>query len=561
LALRAGEGEQGNVFEPHTNMHRPYEEMFVQDEKGVRPLSKAEFVETLDNLAKEPGTAFQMPENISEAYKQYLEHPAHGQMDLFGAHEVPVEASHKTLAEMTPAEKTKFTKTGKKLGITPSMEERMKLLAEDKETGISQLRAGFTADDFLKAFPSWKNTRVVGNDGKPLVLYRGGVGSSSLNQGFLKGEPRQGYATFASPSPHVASSYARPEWDASTKAVGGVTPLYVNARRLIEFPVGKSFDKFAFDRKARSLNPGEVLVARDVYDYGPRASTKTDPQRLYSYKNDVYAWGEGTETKSALFPDAQQSEQGLFPGITKLHANFDPEAFKMAGLGANFGKSPMLNIPGVGDRLKSIGNAMIETPEAAIDLAIKSPDVSQNGLQQKINALTKGGAFLKAKVNNPVVHYTVDRFLKADGQAKAEVFEKLHTNYLGALRELSKAERTEAFELLNLADLNQKTITPEMMQKYGLSEKLQNFITEHQTMMDDVLGKINAAREATGKKPITGHVDLSTGSLFSNCCRSLRNLSSVVTHTFFDLISMFHHVCGIHMVFLSIIQSTSFYCC
>lgn len=332
LAKRAGEGTQGNVFEPHTNMHRPFEEMFVKDEQGVRPLSKAEFVQTLDNLAKEPGTAFQMPENISDAYQQYLEHPAHGQQDLFGAHEVPVETTHKILGEMTPQEKGKFTKTGNKLGITPELEQRMR-------------------------------------------------------------------------------------------------------------------------------------------------------------------------------------KQELFPGITKMHANFDPESFKLAALGAKYAKSPLTNIPGVGERLKTLGNAMIESPKAAIDLALKAPDVAQNGLQQKMNALTKGGAYLKAKVNNPVVHYTVDRFLKADGQAKAEVFEKLHTNYMGALRELSKADRTEAFELLNLADLNQKTITPEMMQKYGLSEKLQNFIKEHQTMMNDVLDKINTAREATGKKPITGREAYSAMSM------------------------------------------------
>jgi hypothetical protein len=332
LAQRSQQGVQGSVFEPQTNMHRAFTEVFAQDQNGVRPLSKAEFIETLDNLAKEPGTAFQMPENITEAYQKYLEHPAHGQMDFFGANEVPVTTPYKTLGEMTPAEKTKFTKAGKKLGITPEMEQRMR-------------------------------------------------------------------------------------------------------------------------------------------------------------------------------------EQELFPGITKLHANFDPESFKLAGLSAQFGKSPMLNVPGIGDRLKSIGNAMIETPEAAIDLAIKSPDVSQNGLQQKINALTKGGAFLKAKVNNPVVHYTVDRFLKADGLAKAEVFEKLQTRYLGALRELSKAERTEAFEMLNLADLNQKAITPEMMQKYGLSEKLQSFITEHQTLMADVLDRINLAREATGRKPITGREAYSAMSM------------------------------------------------
>jgi hypothetical protein len=144
-------------------MHRAFTEVFAQDQNGVRPLSKAEFVETLDNLAKEPGTAFQMPENLAEAYQKYLEHPAHGQMDFFGANEVPVRATHKTLGEMTPAEKAKFTKAGKKLGISDTMQERMKLLAEDKETGITQLRSGFTKEDVANA---WRKVGVAFEDVK-----------------------------------------------------------------------------------------------------------------------------------------------------------------------------------------------------------------------------------------------------------------------------------------------------------------------------------------------------------------------------------------------------------
>ncbi|CAB4130807.1 hypothetical protein UFOVP128_32 [uncultured Caudovirales phage] len=139
MAQRSQQGQQGDVFEPQTNMHRPYEEVFAQENGKVRPLSKAEFTETLNNLAKEPGTAFQMPEDINAAYKQYLEHPAHGQMDFFGANEVPVVPTHKTLGEMTPAEKAKFTKSGKKLGISDDMQGRMAAQENDLRSATNAL--------------------------------------------------------------------------------------------------------------------------------------------------------------------------------------------------------------------------------------------------------------------------------------------------------------------------------------------------------------------------------------------------------------------------------------
>ena len=333
LAQRAGAGEQGGLFEPHMNMHRAYEEMFAKDENGVRPLSPREFKETLDNLAKEPGTAFQMPEDVSAAYKEYLNRTNEGQGDLFGAHEVLQSTSHKTWGELTSVERTKATKALKKIGpISENMVERMKALAEDKDTGITQLRAGFTKEDLGKPYEALKN-------------------------------------------------------------------------------------------------------------------------------------------------------------------------------------NPLMAIPGVGDRLKDVGNAMIESPAQAIDLATKASDVSQNAIQKATNALTKGGTYLKGKVNNPVVHYTVDSFLKADSLAKAEITSKVHDTYLGSLRELSKTERTDAFELLNLADLNQKELTPELMQKHGVSKKVQDFVQVHQIMMNDVLGKINEAREATGKKPITARTAYSAMSM------------------------------------------------
>jgi hypothetical protein len=169
--------------------------------------------------------------------------------------------------------------------------------------------------------PEFKNffgeSKVVDAKGKPLIVYRGLNTSSeeALNVG-----ERKSYANFASSSPHVASSYANP--DEPFDSGGPVLPLYIKADKLIEFPVkvstydgARRFDKFEFDRRAKALNPGEVLVARQVYDIGPRASVKADPERLYSYPSDIYAWNKGVSVKSAI------GNEGTFdptnPVITK----------------------------------------------------------------------------------------------------------------------------------------------------------------------------------------------------------------------------------------------------
>ncbi len=155
--------------------------------------------------------------------------------------------------------------------------------------------------------PQFKNwfgdSKAVDQEGKPLVLYRGAVGAKNIPEGALEGKAREGYATFASTSPQLAATYGQPEFEGEA---GAVTPLYVKANKLIEFPVQinkegyRRFDKFEFDRQAQRLRPGEVLVARQVIDYGPRANVETDPERLYSYPSDIYAWGKGTSVKSAV---------------------------------------------------------------------------------------------------------------------------------------------------------------------------------------------------------------------------------------------------------------------
>jgi len=326
LAKAAGAGEQASLFEPHTNMHRAYEEVFAQTPEGVRPFTFNEFKETLENLAKEPGTAFNLPEDMKTAYQDYLNHPGGGQGDLFGAHEVLQSTSHKTWGELTPQEKAKATRSLNKL---------------------KNQRGGMDPEMFKV------------------------LGKAIVDSGALKG-----------------------------------------------------------------VHDTQELTAAKALQFTPN--------------------------------------------------------------------NPLNKVPGIGDKLREVGNAMIKSPDEAVTLAKTAPDVSQNMLQRGANALTKGGIYLKAKLNNPVVHYSVDRFLAAEGAARAEISEKLNDNYLGALRDLSTKDRTTAFEVLEVADKHQRTLTPEIMREFGLSEPVQIFIEQHQHTMADVLKNINEARVAVGKKPITG---------------------------------------------------------
>ena len=106
--------------------------------------------------------------------------------------------------------------------------------------------------------------------------------------GFDPRTPRPGYGfTSYTTSQHVANTFT--ETDVAK-------PFTIAAKRVIEFPVRKSkisagndFDKFAFDRAAANLKPGEALVARQVYDRGAWGTKARDPQRLSTYPSDIFA--------------------------------------------------------------------------------------------------------------------------------------------------------------------------------------------------------------------------------------------------------------------------------
>ncbi len=135
-------------------------------------------------------------------------------------------------------------------------------------------RVGSGRDDVKRVDPP------EGGEPTTLTLYRG------LNRKDVKDKlaPRDGYNVFASTNPDVAASYSGPD--------GEVVPFTVDAAEIIEFPVGRMFDKVEFDRRGKSLKEGQVLVARNVTDTGPLAEDAAATAR-----SDVYAVGRGTSMK------------------------------------------------------------------------------------------------------------------------------------------------------------------------------------------------------------------------------------------------------------------------
>ena len=127
------------------------------------------------------------------------------------------------------------------------------------DTGTEESKAsdgegvGSGRDDVKRVDPS------EGGEPTTLTLYRG------LNRKDVKNKlaPRDGYNVFASTNPDVAASYSGSD--------GEVVPFTVDATEVIEFPVGRTFNKTEFDRRAKQLKKGQVLVARNVTDTGPLA--------------------------------------------------------------------------------------------------------------------------------------------------------------------------------------------------------------------------------------------------------------------------------------------------
>jgi len=118
---------------------------------------------------------------------------------------------------------------------------------------------------------------------------------------------REGYNLFGSSDKNIARSYSG--------AKGIIKALEIPVTKIIDFEQETAFfDKVKFDKQAKLLAPGSVLLARNVHDVGPEASKKIDPEMRYSYPSDIYAFGQIT--------DRQQQAIKELP-------NIDPVSFQI----------------------------------------------------------------------------------------------------------------------------------------------------------------------------------------------------------------------------------------
>jgi hypothetical protein len=165
-------------------------------------------------------------------------------------------------------------------------------------------------------------------EGDPIVIYRGivpdEIGSGKgATKDMLKGKSRKGYATFLSDNPSVAGSYAGTE--------GVIAPFVVKPKKVIVYEDNYmrrksplSFDKFEFDRQASLLGPGEVLVARNVRDPGPRIiRSGPDDPKYWSYGSDLYAVKDETVLLSAIDPKLRYAGGSV---MERNPYNYQPKA-------------------------------------------------------------------------------------------------------------------------------------------------------------------------------------------------------------------------------------------
>jgi len=349
-------------------------------------------------------------------------------------------------------------------------------------------------DVFLKDFPEFIGSKMRDAAGKLKLFYHGTSKDKAFSE--IKAGPRGAWFTDDADG---ASAYAKQN-DSQKMTYDPAT------RRFVEVNNTPHVHQVYLNiQKPYALSDAEVAGYKTTTNYAKFQKEITAKAKAMGY--DGIDWGHGVIT--AFEPS--QIKSAISP-------SFNSRTRKQGGgLKIDWGSKKKLDlfsdIPGIKEAGRDIGNALIRTADEAISLAKSTSDVSQNAIQRGFNALTKGGTYLKGRVDNPVVHFAVDKFIEAEGLARGEINQKLGQEYLGTLRSLSKDEYKAAFDLLNAADLNKKTITPEFMQKHGLPPKLQEFLTTHQKMMDDVVTKINNARKAAGKDPITAREAYSAMSM------------------------------------------------
>jgi hypothetical protein len=218
--------------------------------------------------------------------------------------------------------------------------------------------------------------------------------------------------------------------------------------------------------------------------------------------NDIVPSKIQTDSGKALWNKFQR--EGLAKGITRPYIPKSQRGSLLVKWGSDSNKAEVLQkLPGM---KKALGAFVPEklTVDEVIERAKTTgeKDVQQNILQRGANWFTKGALFQAQKTGNSFIAKTAQDWLQADRTSRGQIQQYIHDETAPAFRAMSNDEAATVGNLLNLADKFQEKITPEMMDKYGFSEKQKAAVDSHQRLMDKAFTAINEARAAAGKDPI-----------------------------------------------------------
>lgn len=147
--------------------------------------------------------------------------------------------------------------------------------------------------------------------------------------------------------------------------------------------------------------------------------------------------------------------------------------------------------------------------DQAMDHIRKATDLAQNLAEKGINFLTKGGQYMALKTHDPLIRFVVERFLDADRRYRADVADWLYnkdTGLASLMRKLDKDHLSEAWAMINFADLHQKSIDLVKLAERGFNAAQIKLIEAHRKGMDYSLTMINKARAASGLDPVNPRV-------------------------------------------------------
>jgi hypothetical protein len=262
-------------------------------------------------------------------------------------------------------------------------------------------------------------------------------------------------------------------------------------------------------RKAGSWVTPNKDIALNVYAKGDASRVVEDyiPKRdLYEAHPDGWLYApKGTDlagvkrTDSLTFGDMLGDKKSMrSPGNKQRGAMLiSPRKKNEAGI--------LSTIPGIKKALPTFVFKET-TPADVIAMAKGAKDMEQNALQKTFNLFTKGGQFMAEKVKNPVVSFVVDRINRQDRLARADIRDYVHDKLGNATRDLSKQEKSEVWNVVDLADLHQKEASLEQLAEAGFNQKQLNYFQAHREVMNYAFDKLNQAREVAGKKPIDKRV-------------------------------------------------------